>query len=459
LADFAGATGADLVVGYIRSESGGKDRGLRERFSGPGNLSRLLTYSVIRQRLNTLRHVLERAVFVGALECMPEPWPIPRPGSHGHVNRGRYLLKVELEAVLERQPPKHRNPLASSKSSAPIVPPPAGGETLGHALDWLLKYGFRRITKATATMHTEHVHRLKAFFGVDRPLADFRGCSGYRLLMEFVEKEGPDEGGRGIKFVTVKKYLNTLAMTLREATKRGDLDAMPPWPELPNDSQPRERYLTYDEYRKIRALVAPPWHVWIDIGVWTGQHSSDISSMTWAMVDLGAGPGNGPGPGAAFWLRRNTKNQVRPLWLPMPDELRASLTAAYQQDRPDSPDRCITGPDHNVRKYLRRVCRKLGIAHVAPIDLRRTCATWILEKGGPKDAIRRWLGHSQTSAMVEKHYAQVTVDMVGGIVDALNRAARDPGSAGTGTQYVGPRLLQAVEERGSVLKPSTNSLG
>jgi integrase len=389
--------------------------------------------------------VLDRAVFVGALECMPEPWPIPRPGSHGHVNRGRYLLKVEREAVLEREPPKHRNPLASSKSDTPNGPTPKGGETLGRALDWLLKYGIRRVTAATRTIHVEHASRLKLFFGTDRPVTDFRGCSGYKLLQEFVAKEGPETGGRGIKFTTIKKYLGTLAMALREATKRGDLDAMPPWPELPNDSKPRERYLTYPEYKQIRALVAPPWHVWIDVGVWTGQHSSDISSMTWAMADLGAGPGNGPGPCSAYWLRRNTKNQTKPAWLPMPDELRASLTAAYQQDRPADADCCITGRAHNVRKHIRRACRKLGIPNVAPIDLRRTCATWILEKGGPKDAIRRWLGHSQTSAMVERHYAQVTVDMVGGLVDALNRAARDPGSAGpTGPQPAGPRLLQAV---------------
>jgi len=241
LSDFAGKPGGEIVADYLRSEMGGRDRGLREKFGGTGNLSHHLTYNTARTRVNSLRHVLEHALKRGLLKSMPEPWPIPPRGSHGQVARARFLLKPEREAAIARESKRRRTPLVTSTCGTPPGEGSPGGATLGRALDWLMKFGVRRITKATITMHAEHVRRLRAFYGPDRPLADFRGCSGYRLAMEFVEKEGPDEGGRGIKFVTVRKYLNTLAMTLREATKRGDLDAMPPWPELPNDSQPRER--------------------------------------------------------------------------------------------------------------------------------------------------------------------------------------------------------------------------
>jgi integrase len=310
-------------------------------------------------------------------------------------------------------------------------------------LDRFLRVGTRSATTATREDRIDHVRWLNHFFGTDRPLSEFNGTSGYRLLAEYVEKEGPDLGGRGIKFVTIRKRLDTLRMAFTEAVKRGDLNALPFFPDLPRDSKPRERYLTVDEYRAIRALLLHPGPLFLDLGVWTGQHTSDIVSMTWGMVDLGNGPGNGPGPGPAFWLRRNTKNKKRPVWLPMPDELRASLTAAYEEAPPDRPGRLIVGPWGSVRARLRRACRKLGIPRVSPIDLRRTCATWWIEKGGPKDALRQWLGHSVTSEMVERHYAQVTPAMGFQGVDALNRAARDPRSATAPGPQLGPRLLQA----------------
>src|SRR5690242_8058934 len=101
-------------------------------------------------------------------------------------------------------------------------------------------------------------------------------------------------------------------MMLLEATRQGELPTLPPWPVIPSDRQPRERYLTTREYQAIRAQLPERYALWLDLGVFTGQHASDLASMTWAMVDLGAGPALGPGAGRAFWLRRNTKNRRRP---------------------------------------------------------------------------------------------------------------------------------------------------
>lgn len=443
--DFAGKPGGELVATYLRDEMGGGKRGLRERFSGPGNLAHHITYNSARARVNTLRHALEHAVNRGVLASMPEPWPIPPRGSHGQVARARFLLKPELEAAIAREPKKHRISVTTSKCEAPIGPLAPGGTTLGEALAWFMKYGDRRATVATRNLHAEQAALLKLYFGADRPVAEFQGTSGYRLLLGYVEKEGPvEEGGRGCKFTTIRKRLNMLRVVLRECWKRGELEGLPPFPDLPQDATPRERYLTLAEYRQIRDTVAPPWDLWITIGVWTGMHRSDLDRYTWAMVDLGNGPGNGPGPGPAFWLRLNTKNKKKPAWLPMPDELREALTAAYRQNPPADPNLVIVGKANNIGTHMRRACRKLGIPLAAPIDLRRTCATWWIEKGGPKEALRRWLGHSGSSQMVERHYCQITPDMVDGGVEALNRAARDPGSAGAGPQYIGPRLLTAV---------------
>jgi integrase len=326
------------------------------------------------------------------------------------------------------QPPRVRR--APTVKAPPHAPVPPGTETLAAAIGWVLRSrgrgrGGRGRAEATQLMHQAHRDHLIAFFG-DRAITDFRGAAGYELLLAYVQAEGPEDGGRGLRYCTLRKRLQTLHMALREAVKRGKLDALPPWPETPADSQPRERWLTLDEYLRLRAAIGAPWATWIDLGVWTGQHSSDLNTMTWAMVDLGGGAGAAAGEGRSLWLRRNTKNRATAEWLPMPAELRRNLAALYRSLEPKpAPNECIVGPWKHAGHRLRKACIRLGIAPCSPIDFRRTCATWWIESGGDKEALRKWLGHSGNSSMVERHYSKITPKMLDGGVDALDRAAAE----------------------------------
>jgi integrase len=443
IADFRGRAGGRLLAAFLAVETGSRRR------RPPGGRRGPIGYGTARARLGTLRKALELAVERGALARMPEPWPIPRPGAEGHLERGRYVLREEAEALRATYPPRARRAPETSTCPIPASALEPGALTLGAALEWLVSGGVRRRTAATQGMRAEHVGHLVRFFGRERPLADFQGPPGYQLLLSFVAGEGPEAGGRGVRFCTLRKRLNTLSLALKEGVKRGALAALPPWPELPADSLPRERWLTVDEYEALRAALAPRWRVWLDLGVWTGQHSADVDTMTWGMVDLGAGPGAGPGPGAAFFMRRNTKNRRRPEWLPMPDGLRRRLADQWALDRrngapPPTSDACIAGRWHAARRTLRKACFKLGFAPVAPIDLRRTAATWWIDAGGPKDGLRKYLGHSASSAMVDRHYAKVTPDMLAGGVAALDRHARRRASAETSAAPV--PMLPAKED-------------
>lgn len=442
LADFAGEAGAALVLQYIQDESGGKERSQRETFAGPGNLVRALSYTTIRGRLGTLRKALEFAAEHGELTSLPTPWPVPPRGSHGHLDRGRYLLHEEHERMRSAQPPKRRPP-AVERATGADKPAPDGAVTLQEALGWLFRPGIRKRSEATIAMHRKHARWLLAFFG-NRAIADFEGTAGYRLLLEYVEIEGP--GGRNVKCTSIAKRLCTLRLALREGERRGHFAKMPPWPELAADAEPRTRYLSFDEYQRLRPLMPPREMLWIDLAVWTGQHNADVNTMTWGMVDLGGGAGAPPAEGPAFWLRRNTKNRARDQWLPMPDELRAILTTAWHATKGPGPEALIVGePSYrNFLTKIARACWKLGIPRFSPIDLRRTCATWWVDRAGPKDALRAWLGHSHNSAMVEKHYSQVTPLMLNEGVAALNRASRRPG-AETSAPQVGSSTIEPGE--------------
>jgi integrase len=424
VSDFGGRRGARLAAAFLRNETSNRRRAPAGGRRGP------LGYGAVRARLSTLRKALDFALERGALPRPPEGWPIPKPGSEGHLEaRTRYILRDEAELIRERFPTRRRQPPAVSRCSIPASAPVPSGVTLGEALGWLTGGGgVRRRTDATQRMRAEHATHVLRFWGADRPIGDFVGANGYALLRDFVRQEGPEEGGRGVRFCTIRKRLNTLSLALKEGVKRGALAALPPFPELPADSVPRERWLTFDEYERLRGALRSRWRPWLDLGVFTGQHSSDLDTMTFGMLDLGAGPGAGPGSGAAFFLRRNTKNKRRPAWLPMPDELRRRLTDLWTADRrtgapPPHPDECIVGRWHAAGRTLRKACFKLGIEPVAPIDLRRTCATWWIDAGGPKEGLRLFLGHAANSSMVERHYSKVTPLMTAEGVAALDRQA------------------------------------
>jgi integrase len=440
IGDFSGPGGGKLVMDYVRGETGDGDRGLRETFGGSGALARSLSYDSLRNRLRTLRLALNCAVRAGELRGLPDPWPVPPSGSHGHLNRGLYLLATERAKMIEERPPRKPRPAPTVRATGADAPAPTGVVTLSMAIDWFLQYGTRRLSAPTVDGHKWQRNKLLEFFG-DRPLTDFEGGAGYRLLWEYLEAEGP--GGRGAKFCSLKKRLTTLRLALKEANRLDAFGALPPWPDLPNDSVPRERYLTYEEYSLVRAALPDRARIWLDLAIWTGMHTSDVNATTWAMVDLGAGPGSGPGSGHAFWFRRNTKNGTNPVWLPMPDELRAYLVAEWRSRdvRPAPADR-ISGPfDHkNLRRALNRATWKTGIPQFSPIDCRRTCATWWIERQGPKDGLKSWLGHTSTSGMVDKHYAKVTPMTLDQGVAALNRAGS---IRNAGSFYADPRSLRA----------------
>lgn len=429
--DFSGAPGAELVLTYIKHETGDGDRGLRERFGGSGNLVRALSYSSIRQRVAALKGALRAAINAGQLDAMPAPWPVV------------LQLAAERSGMPRPEPPaKPRRLPPTVRATGADVAPAVGVLTLGAALDQMKRSRLRRLSAATCQLHGETAALLLRFFG-DRPLADFEGSPGYRLLEEYITAEGPD--GRGVKYQTLKKRLVTLSLTLKEAQRRGELKEIPPWPDLPADGKPRDRVLSYDEYSRVRAALPTRERLWIDLGAWTGQHSYDISTMTWRLVDLGAGPGFGPGAGPAFWGRRNTKNGLTaPEWLQMPDELRQHLTDAWlSRATPPRPDEAIAGSldRFNLRKTLARACWKIGIPKFSPIDLRHTCVTWWIEKGGPVDGLKKWLGHATRSEMVHRHYLSVTPTMIGDGVGALNRVST---AAGAGVRYQTLRSLGPV---------------
>lgn len=420
---FAGTAGGQAARRFIEAH----EEGLRPK------AGRALAYNTIRFHLLAFRKGLDQALRRGLLTEAPKDWPIPPRGSAGHLRRPHYIMREEranLEelARIERKERRAIHRLHPRESIAVQAPP--GVPSLKQALDWMLKRAEKKCRPATRAYYANCADYLLRYFG-DRPLVDFLRGPGYALRQQYLDDEGPS--GRGVKYVSLKHRLSVLNLAMKEALRRDVIELMPTPLEVPSDSMPRDRHLTYDEYIRLREEIPIDRRLWIDLGVWTGQHTSDLQTMTWGMVDLGGGAGQPPGPGRAWFLRRNTKNSGRvraakPEWLEMPNGLRERLVDALRlRDPHPHPDECIVGPWERARKVMRDACLRLGIRPVSTIDLRHTCATWASENGAPRDALRVFVGHAPGSPMLDKHYVAVTDVVMERGLAAFNRVGRPSG--------------------------------
>jgi integrase len=196
---------------------------------------------------------------------------------------------------------------------------------------------------------------------------------------------------------------------------------------------PRDRWLTEEEYPKLLAAVESDRRLWITTGVYTGGRVSELERIQ-CPRDLDFKH--------RFVTLRSAKTRRgeprKPRHIPMAPELRKALLAAGADKRigPLFPD-----PWKNPALMLTRMAWKAGIAK-APVfekdpitgkpvlkergetindnDLRRTFASWMLQRGAKVKEVADLLGHGST-AMVERVYGHLARQ---NLIDAVGRLPR-----------------------------------
>lgn len=276
---------------------------------------------------------------------------------------------------------------------------------LYEALTWMVEHR-RNIAAETRAMHIERRGWLVAFFG-DVPVATI----DFAAVQRYID----DEHGRGLMLETIKKRLTTLRLALDDSYRRGLL-AKPIdwWPTIKSDSVPGQGLWTYQQYRQGRLAFEPAQRIGVDILFWTGMHDSDARRWRRSDVDLAR----------RTWRRYNTKSKAEPKWLPLPEEFAEILEEWFTNEG-------ISGPTMRVApqwwafpsKGMIRTCARAGVPHVTPLDLRRSCVSYIFElavkKGmAPEQAAEfaaLWLGHKgdpRTSRIIRTHYLRWTPDAI-----------------------------------------------
>lgn len=273
---------------------------------------------------------------------------------------------------------------------------------LREATQWFLLNALGEVSYWTRRMHEDNCKYVLEYFGdINLQLLT------YQKLMDYVGHEKVR-----ISKESIRKRLSSLHRVMDEAHKRGLIDRIPPWPRIKSDSRPKEDFWTLPEYRVVRLTEEDEdFRAWLDIAFWCGSHTSDIYRFRWSDIDWHT----------KTWIRRNTKCKTRPFPLPLPDELHKYLWERWDRFRPHARDMVCGKNFGHPNRRLRDLAVEAQVPIISPIGLRRSCGTYLAEKGATEDFQRLWFGHAADSVIIRRHYRRPTTPVIEAGMAAINR--------------------------------------
>lgn len=216
---------------------------------------------------------------------------------------------------------------------------------------------------------------------------------------------------------TVRHEITLMGRALRLAHRLGVIDRLPEIPRPPKGEH-RTRFLSEDEIARLLAacrqsrnrLLAPL----VTLALTTGARYSELTTLTWAQLDLEADFGLSP------TMRLERTKSGRPRTVPLMVDAVAALVAL----EPDPAKRI--GPvfrldGSSVRKAFDKALGRAGIAkgidpatRVSFHSLRHTAASWLTIKGASLRSVQEILGHaapSQTARYAHLGVAHMRADL------------------------------------------------
>ena len=193
---------------------------------------------------------------------------------------------------------------------------------------------------------------------------------------------------------TIDKELRTLRQVLSFAVKEGCIDRAP-YIDTPGSGPPRDRWLDERELRRlIEACVAPHVRAFVLICVHTGARARQVYNLTWDRVDLRRG--------LVCFPPSRSRSKKRSVIIPANDTLWAELRSLRKVS---TGSWVIEHRGHHVRSVktgFKAAVRRAGIAPCTIHDLRRTCASRLLQRGASFAEVADFLGDSE--AMIRRVY-------------------------------------------------------
>ena len=243
---------------------------------------------------------------------------------------------------------------------------------------------------------------LKEHFGFTQPqhITDIQNKSYIKKRQKLGRSNG-----------TVIKELVTLRSALSFGVKKNWIDKAP-YIEMPPRPAPRGRWLTEEEASKlINACKMPHVKMFILLAIKTGARKSAILQLTWDRVSFERGI-------IFYALPGKDHGNKRRAIVPISDSLKKDLLAIREFALTDWVIEFNGKPIKSIQESFRSALEGSGIDHCTIHDLRRTCATWLVQKGIPTREIARMLG--DTEDMIEKVYGHHSPEYLRNAANALD---------------------------------------
>ena len=309
--------------------------------------------------------------------------------------RGRYywVIYYDLDRVRHRQSTKQTTLKEAQRvgreleRAAQTASSPEANRTVREVAQLWLARGTPGIRPQTRRRYDFAARHLAEHLGDDLV---------HRLTKTRVREYQTIRVGERAKRGTIRSELQVLRQVLRYARESGWTrtlpdDVMPPWKDA---YQPRKRWLTYDEVVKVAGALRPERAFWCWVSVYTSARASEVHSLRWSDLDVGA----------RRLHIRGTKSAGSDRWVAVPQPLWDMLMARPAHQPEDPIVKRWEAPDRS--KTLARVCKKLGLAHLTAHDLRRTFGSWLAQKGASILVVAKLMGHDD-SRITEKTYSHL----------------------------------------------------
>lgn len=294
-------------------------------------------------------------------------------------------------------------------AQSPTGVPAAPEETysVSDALGDFVELGMTDIADDTQSFYRQKAGHLERLLGPEP-------CDGlnYDRLLRYYSARVKEGASRG----TVVKEFVTLRRALKLAVRREQIAGFNSliFPEIKCSTAPRDRWLTEREYLRLLMTLASHHRDYVRIAVYTGGRKGELDRLETQHVDLERG-----------WLLlpgRKTRGSLR--HIPIEPPLRRVLDGLDLGKRKGR----LLPKWGNVDRDLRRACERINKAehaancrqddhtgcaietvmgHVSCNDLRRTFASWMLQKGVPVYDVSKLMGHGSTM-MVERIYGHLS---------------------------------------------------
>lgn len=281
-----------------------------------------------------------------------------------------------------------------------LKPPKPQEQTINILLDAYLDDRHGNVNAYDTLVHS--AKPIREHFGFTQPqyITDLQNKSYIKKR----QKMGKSNG-------TIIKELVTLRSALSFGVKKKWIDKAV-YIEIPPRPAPKDRWLTEEEANKlIEACKTPHIKMFILLAIKTGARKSAILQLTWDRVSFERGI-------IVYALPGKDHGTKRRAIVPMSKSLKKELLVIREFARTDWVIEYNGKPIKTIDEAFRSARAGSGIDHCSIHDLRRTCATWLVQKGIPTREIARMLG--DTEEMIEKVYGHHSPEYLQNAANALD---------------------------------------